>query len=119
MSGEVVTSSELSLARTPGWRLRTWAIAFGFLSQTVTTSQPPSRETGDAGPRVFAEFRQHGSGDATLAIPADEVALAEAPPQAAEQRCGERGVDASARPGLTLEIDQDQQERTTRAGGTL
>src|SRR5207245_11792238 len=89
---------------------------------TPSAQQPaylPILETGDACPRAFADLSQHGSGDATLAIPADEVSLSEAPPQAAEQRSGERGVDASARPGLTLEIDQDQQERTTRAGGTL
>jgi hypothetical protein len=56
------------------------------------------------------ELDQHGSGNAFLAVPADEISLAEARPQTREELASNRGVDARPSPGLLLQIHQEKNE---------
>src|SRR2546421_11797630 len=72
-------------------------------------------ESDDRAVHTIAHPGQNDSGDATLAIPADEVRLAETPPQAGEQRRRPRRVGRGFRVGPIVEREGGQPERATRS----
>src|SRR4029077_5084886 len=105
--------------------LQTWWTLINVRLQTIesergkTAAQPAhdslTDHVSDLRAGRILQLSQHGSDDAILVIPADEISVAQAGRQTREQLGGKHRIDVDVHSRLLFQVQQQQKERAVRA----